>query len=89
MVELMYFKSDSCIPCKALLNKITPLIQNEFNSVQLKIIDIQKSPEIAGQRLVFTVPFMIINYDQKEAFRLSAYTSIQEVREKLNKLVGR
>lgn len=87
MFELLYFKSNRCLPCKAILEKFETILKNDFPDIDLKIIDIDESPEVSGQSLVFTVPLIIGKKNNKEVFRFSAYGSMEQLKEKLTNLV--
>ena len=88
MIELLYFKSDRCLPCKAIREKVEKILKNDFPEIKLKIIDVDNNPETSGQSLVFTVPLIIGKKDNKEIFRFSAYGSMDQLKEKLTNLVS-
>lgn len=88
MIELLYFKSERCLPCKAILEKVQKILKNDFPNIQLTIIDVDKNPEISGQSLVFTVPLLIAKKNNKEIFRFSAYGSMDQLKEKLSNIAS-
>lgn len=80
---LYFFKSEKCIPCKAVFPKLKQLLQT-FPNIELIVIDILNQPELSGQFLVFTSPFIVVTKDDKEIARFSGLLSIEVIREKLN-----
>ena len=82
-IILYYFKSKGCLPCQAALPKIKHLLKL-YSFIQLQEIDIHEQPELSGQLLVFSTPFIVIIKNNKEIARLSGLLSINVIREKLN-----
>lgn len=88
MIELLYFKSERCLPCSVLLEKVKSILFEDFHNIKLTIIDVDENPEVSGQSLVFTIPLIIAKKDNKEFFRFSAYGSMDQLKEKLANLVS-
>lgn len=86
MTELLFFSGETCGVCQALKPKLLPLVEEEFPQVTVRVVDIEKEPEFAGQSMVFTLPVVIIKQDGREAARFARSFSIYEVLTKLGDL---
>ena len=76
-MKLLYFKNDKCNVCKRVLEKIEQFTSH--TDIPLEVIDIEENPEIAGQKLVFTVPTVIIIHEDSEIKRFTRNFSITEI----------
>jgi thiol-disulfide isomerase/thioredoxin len=77
---LLYFYSDHCAPCTQLRPKIKELISNEFNQVELILVNAETHPELTAGFGAFSFPVLILFFDGKEFRRYSKYISLHEFR---------
>ena len=86
MISIMYFSEAHCSVCKALKPKLLEAISNSFSTIEIEVIEVETSPEIAAQNLVFTVPVVLIMIDDKEQYRFARSFSVSEVLDKLQRI---
>ncbi len=82
---VIYFSNDACNVCKTLKPKIRELLEQEFPRVRMIYIDTEKSPAIAGQFRVFTIPTIDIYFTGKEHARFSRNLMIPEFEKTLRR----
>lgn len=82
---LIYFSHTDCSVCKVLLPKIQLLLEKYFPKIELCYCNTRKFPEVSAQNRIFTVPSILIYFEQKQYFLLSRNFSIEE----LTKLIQR
>lgn len=86
-MKVRYFKNDTCGVCKAFLPRIQRISQ-DYN-LELEIIDVTKSPEIAGQNMVFTVPTVLItDKNGSEMKRFARNFSELEIRDFIERILS-
>jgi thioredoxin-like negative regulator of GroEL len=76
---LLYFSSESCSVCKVLKPKVAELLKDQFPLMQSLYVDTEKSPVIAGQFKVFTIPTILIFFEGKEQARFSRNLSMHQL----------
>lgn len=86
MLKLLYFSGDHCSVCKALKPKLFDAITESYPNLDIEVVNIGLSPEIAAQHLVFTLPVLLIMLDDKEQYRFVRSFSVSEVIEKLKRI---
>ncbi len=84
-IIVIYYSNDACNVCKTLKPKIIDLLDSEFPVSKLVYIDTEKSPVIAGQFRVFTIPTIDIYILGKEHARFSRNVVIHEFEDALRK----
>ncbi len=77
LMKIEYFKNDKCSVCKAMLPKIQTIAKN-FD-IDIEVIDVIENPSYPAQKLVFTVPTVIILDEEFEIKRFARNFSISEV----------
>lgn len=77
---LFYFSHDSCNVCKVLKPKIYEMLQNDFSNIEFRYVDIKKTPDIAAQNSIFTVPTILVYFEGKEFVRRSRNIGLDELR---------
>lgn len=82
---VIYFSNDSCNVCKVLKPKITELLSTDYPKVELIYIDTEKSPVIAGQLRVFTIPTIDIYIQSKEHARFSRNITLFDFEKAISK----
>lgn len=76
---LLYFSSESCSVCKVLKPKVSELLHDKFPRMHSLYVDTEKSPVIAGQFRVFTIPTILIYFEGKEQVRYSRNISMHQL----------
>ena len=76
---LLYFSSESCSVCKVLKPKVAELLSDKFPLMRSYYVDTEKSPVIAGQFRVFTIPTILIYFEEKEKTRYSRNISMNQL----------
>ncbi|MGV6861882.1 MAG: thioredoxin family protein [Putridiphycobacter sp.] len=83
---VLYFKNDHCGPCKALRPKIQDLIENKFIKMHFQIIDTLLLPELTQKFNVFSNPTILVFFEGKEYIRKSAFLSVSELEQEIDRL---
>ncbi|MFC0875175.1 thioredoxin family protein [Saccharicrinis sp. FJH2] len=81
----LYFKNETCQPCKVLRVKVQELLEAKYENIRFHVLDIADYPEYVAEFNVLSSPTMLLFLDGKEFFRGGIYTSISELDEKLNR----
>lgn len=76
---LVYFSHEQCNVCKVLKPKIKEMIDENFPKMKMFYADTVKSPEVAGQCGIFTVPSIVSFFGGKETFRRSRNIGVDEL----------
>ena len=76
---LLYFSTESCSVCKVLKPKVAELLLEKFPRMSSLYVNTEKSPVIAGQFRVFTIPTILIYFDGKEQVRYSRNISMHQL----------
>ncbi len=85
---LLYFSSDSCSVCKVLKPKVEELLQEQFPKILSRYVDIEKSPVISGQFRIFTIPTILIFFEEKEQVRYSRNISMHQLEDSISRPYG-
>ncbi len=88
MIELLYFSGKNCGVCQVLKPKLLEAVRENFKEVNIRVVDVEEEPELAGQSMVFTLPVVIIKLDDREMHRFARSFSVYQVLEKLKQLSG-
>jgi thioredoxin-like negative regulator of GroEL len=81
----VYFSGPNCAVCEALKPKLFNLLQSRFPALVLGEVDCAKSPRLAGQQSVFTIPTLIVYLDGREGLRRSRSFSLAELASQLER----
>ena len=73
MKKIKVFTAPWCMPCKQLKEKTLPLLMEE--GVEIEVIDLEESPDLAAEYKVRGVPTML--YD---GHSLVGFKTVEEVR---------
>ena len=87
-MEFLYFKNDTCQPCKVLRVKVEELLKLHFPSIEFKVIEIKEHPEYVEELRIFNSPTMVLLIDGQEYYRGGIYTSLSELRDKLTRIMN-
>jgi len=82
---LIYFSHEKCNVCKVLKTKVHQLLTEFFPTIKMFYCDTELYPSIAAQTSIFTVPTLIIFFDEKEFFRKSRNIGLQELKNDLER----
>lgn len=83
-ITMLYFSSNSCGVCTALLPKIEELMVR-YSKIDYAKVDIDKLQSVAGKYLIFTLPVIILFIDGKEIIREARFISITVLEEKIGR----
>lgn len=83
MNKAIYFKGEHCGVCQVLFPKIEAHFQSVYPLLDFQVVEVEKTPEIAAQYGVFTLPVLLIFFEGKENFRFVRHFSTAQVDEKL------
>ena len=82
---LLYFSNDACSVCKVLKPRVDQLVGEQYPIMQKYYIDTEKSPMIAGQHRVFTIPTILIFFEGREHVRLSRNIGMHQVEKAIDR----
>ena len=82
---LLYFYNDYCMPCKALRPKVAGLLKEDYPRIHAEYLSATGNPEITAHLGVFSAPTLLVYFEGKEVFRGSAYTSMEELKQKIDR----
>ncbi len=82
---LIYFSHEKCNVCKVLKPKVHQLLTDFFPKIKMFYCDTELYPAIAAQNAIFTVPTLIIFFDEKEFFRKSRNIGLHELKNDLER----
>ena len=83
--KAIYFKGENCSVWKALLPKMEAHFIANYPLLDFEIVEVEKQPEIAAQFNVFTIPLMVILFDDKEHYRFVRNFLGSEIDQKLER----
>ena len=84
-IVVIYYSNEACNVCKTLKPGIIDLIESRFPASKLVYIDTEKSPLIAGQYRVFTIPTIDIYVLGREHARFSRNVVMHEFEDAMRK----
>ncbi len=76
---LLYFSTSTCNVCKVLKPKVQDMLAEDFPQIIFRYINIEEFPSLAGQFSVFTVPTILVYFEEKELIRKSRNAGIMEL----------
>lgn len=82
---LIYFSHEQCNVCKVLKPKVKTMLDENYPKIKMYYADTVLHPEIAAQNSIFTVPTIVIYFDNREFLRVSRNVSIKELQEKVQR----
>jgi len=82
---LLYFSSDICSVCRVLKPKVSEMLAEQFPQMESRYVDIDKSPLLSGQHMVFTIPTILIFFQGREQARFSRNISLHQLEEAIEK----
>ncbi len=82
---MLYFSGENCGVCHALRPKVEELFTKEFSKLKQLYISADQYQEIAASFNVFTIPTVIVFFDQKEFIRQSRHVSMGDLQSKIER----
>ncbi len=79
--QLLYFSTPTCNVCKILKPKIIKMLEEKYPEMGFYYIDVEEHKEIAAENSVFTIPTILVFFDNKETIRKSRYVGVKELEE--------
>ena len=76
IIAMIYFSSEGCSVCGALLPKIQEMII-KFPEVKISKVQVDKFTEVAGQYSIFTLPAILVYIEGKEGIREARFISVE------------
>jgi len=87
-LTLLYFSTPTCNVCKVLRPKVEELLA-ETPPWHFQYMNTEESQEIAGQRLIFTVPTLLLMAEGREIARLSRHFGMHELEQPVRRYAER
>lgn len=87
-VTIAYFSTETCNVCKVALPKINELVNSTFPKAELLHIIVERAPELAAQKGVYTASTLIVYFEGKEAARKGGAFSLSELKHIIDKGYG-
>ncbi len=81
---LVVFSTHDCTTCKPVKEKIMNRFDGFVNTANIYLDDVK---ELAGELSMFNVPVVAIFFEGKEACRFVRVFSLDEIEEKLNRIL--
>ncbi len=85
---LLYFSTPDCQVCTVLKPKVQHLLQHKFPRIQFHYVNLEHIPAAAAEFNVFTVPVILVYFQEKEVFRKARYLGLHELDSALSRLSG-
>jgi thioredoxin 1 len=82
---LLYFSNEMCSVCKVLKPKVSSLLKEQFPLMRSGYVDTDKSPLLAGQQRVFSIPTILLFFEGKEQARFSRNISLYQLEEAIGR----
>jgi thioredoxin-like negative regulator of GroEL len=80
---IVFFEGKNCRVCHDLYPKIKDLVEREFPSVPLVVVNTDESPDIAGQHIVFSLPVLLVFKQEREVSRISGKQPVFQIAQEL------
>ncbi len=81
---LVVFSTHDCATCKPVKEKIMNKFDGFVNTANIYLDDVK---DLAGELSVFNVPVVAIFFEGKEVYRFVRIFSLDEIEEKLNRIL--
>jgi len=81
----IYFSRVNCGVCKSLKPQLILMLSRSFPKIDFAYIDVEKSNFLAAQNSIFSVPTILLYFNQKEFLRVSRNISLIELKETLSR----
>lgn len=81
----LYFSQSGCGVCQVLEPKLEALFAQTFPHIPFFTVDSLRFPELPAQKSVFTVPTLLVFFEQSEFLRESRHISLPAVQQQLSR----
>jgi len=82
---MAYFSHDNCNVCKVLKPKLSAALEEHYPQIEQIYVNVEHSPELAGQHSIFTVPVVVFYFDGQESLRKSRSFGVGELMDYLER----
>lgn len=82
----IYFHSEACGVCHAILPQLETLIAEEFPQIGLFRIDAGNNPELCSETGVFTFPTVVVYFEGKETIRMARTINLATFRKSIGRI---
>lgn len=81
----IYFNSDACGVCHAVLPQLDTMLTSDFPKIPLYVINANESLELCASLSVFTFPTVLIYFEGKESLRIARNINLSLLRNSLER----
>ncbi len=85
---MLYFGGKSCGVCKSLRPKIEELFSQKFEKIEQIYLYVDQYPDIAAHFTIFTIPTVVVYFENKEFLKQSRNISTVQLQEQLQRVYG-
>jgi len=82
---LLYFTSPECNVCKSLKPKVRELVNEKFPKMVMKEVNVQEDQETAAAFNIFTIPVVLVYFENREFLRKVRNMGIYEFEQELSR----
>lgn len=82
---MIYFSAEQCPVCHVLKPRLEAMVNEHFPAITSAEIRCHETPELAAQLGIFTVPALLVFFDQKEVYRKAGLFSLPQVSGELSR----
>lgn len=84
-LAFLYIYRDNCSVCHALMPQVKRVLE-DYPEIQVRQVNADTVPEIAGRFSIFTVPVLLLFADGKEVLRKARFVQMAELENQLGKI---
>ncbi|WP_368653932.1 thioredoxin family protein [Ornithinibacillus sp. 4-3] len=84
-LAFLYISQPNCSVCHGLLPQVQQLLE-DYPAIQLAHIDATEVPEVASRFSIFTVPVLLLFFEEKEYIREARIVHLDLLDQKIDKL---
>jgi len=77
----IYFNSDECGVCHAILPQLEQIVGDEFPNMNIYVVNANQTPDLCGRFSVFTFPAILIFFEGKESLRMARNINLATFRQ--------
>ena len=82
---LVFGKGLNCSVCSAVEDRVNSTYPAKFPNLKIYYINIHENPEFRGQSLIFSVPTLMLYFEDKEVHRESRIIDFTKMENVINK----
>lgn len=83
---LAYFSHNNCNVCKTLKPKLSKILKQDFPFLKQVYVNVEQQSKIATDYQVFTVPVVLVFFDNKEHLRKVRTFGISEITDPIKRV---